>query len=371
MNVFVLDLEEEEDKLAGGFFREEGNVHEVQIQQFDLKKLPKVPQNFVESSVSLALDASSSSASDSSDAEESQDVASKVWSSLSANDVNKQAQISIEHILKQNIAEQTTALSDAILRQQVTETENINSSDKTPLDNTSRPVELNELRMDIDSDDDSEKLCDEASENKVIDIKDPVVQDATEVLSEHTKNVLNSSTTPTPTGSSSIQKLPEAGKISELELSPEKKVSSFDTELDDLEDEINQKRLLIEKLLSDRHKSNITNSSSDANESGGNLLEEKTLGNEGQKNNSMQICTPSETSLQHENISGDSNDSRIAGSDRPTAVMTHGDGICNSVTHEVCETSQQTEIVQPVPNEFEGITYVSTVIFMHIYCSLY
>lgn len=368
MNVFVLDLEEEEDKMAGGFFREEGNVHEEQIQQFDLKKLPKVPQNFVESSVSLALDAASSSASDSSDAEESQDVASKVWSSLSASDVNKQAQISIEHILKQNIAEQTAALSDAILRQQVTETENINSSDKTPLDNTSRPVELNELRMDIDSDDDSRKLCDDASENKAIDIKDPVVQDATEILSEHTKNVLNSSTA--PTGSSSIQKLPEAGKISQPELSPEKKVSSFDTELDDLEDEINQKRRLIEKLLSDRRPSNITKSSSDANESGGNLLDEKTFSNEGQKNNSMQICTPSENSLQHENISGDSNDSRIAGSDRPTAVMT-GDGICNSVAHEVCETSQQTEIVQPVPNEFEGITYVSTVIFIHIYCSLY
>ena len=99
--------------------------------------------------------------------------------------------------------------------------------------------------------------------------------------------------------------------------------------------------------------SSITKSSSNANESVGNLLEEKTLGNEGQKNNFMQIGTPSETSLQHENISSDNND--IAGSDLPTAVIT-GDDTCNSAAHDVCETSQQTEIVQPVPNEFEGIT---------------
>ena len=71
---------------------------------------------------------------------------------------------------------------------------------------------------------------------------------------------------------------------------------------------------MIEKLLIDRHMSNITKSSSNANESVGNLLEEKTLGNEGQKNDSMQIGTPSETSLQHENIY-DNND--IAGSDLP------------------------------------------------------
>ena len=125
-------------------------------------KLPKVSKNFVESSVTLVLDAASRSASESSDAEESQDNAAKVLSSPSAHDLNKQDQICTEHIHKQNISERTTASSDVILRQ-VTDTENINSSDKTPMDNTSRPVELNELRMDVGSDDNNRKLCDETS----------------------------------------------------------------------------------------------------------------------------------------------------------------------------------------------------------------
>ena len=139
-------------------------------------KLPKVPKNFVESSVTLALVAASSSVSESSDAEKSPDNAAKVLSSPSVNDLNKQDQICTEHIHKQNISERTTASSDVILRQ-VTDTENINSSE-TPMDNTSRLVELNELhvRMDVGSDDNSRKLCDETSENKPIDIKDPAEQ---------------------------------------------------------------------------------------------------------------------------------------------------------------------------------------------------
>ena len=381
MEPFCLDVEQEEDKMAGGFFREDGSVKEVQLQAFDLKGLPKVPNNVVESSVSLALDAESSSTNAGSDVEESNDVEAKVLFSVSANDENNQTQISTEHILKQNIAQQTTVLPDVITRQQVIGTENINSNDTAPMQSKSNPVELNELRMDIDNDnvhsvDNSRKLCDKACDNKSIDIKDSVVEDTagnlsseTLVLSEHTKDILNSNTTPTFTDVSSIQKLSETGKISQSESSPESNVSPFDTELDDLEDEINQKKRLIEKLLSDRR--TILASPSDAKENVGNLRQEKSRGDEGQSNNSMQIFTPSETSLQYENNLSDDGDSRNVGSNRPTAIMT-GDDIGNSAAHDVCdtETSQQTETVQSVPNEFEGITYVSTTVLMYVYCEI-
>lgn len=375
--LFVLDLEQEEDKMAGGFFREDGNVEEVQLQSFDLKELPKVPKNF-ESSVSLALNVASSSTSESSDVEEFDDVAAKVLSPVLTNDENRQAQIPTEHTLKLNIAEQATVLPDAFPRQQVIGTENINSNDTAPMESKSNPVELNGIGMHIDNDnvhsvDNSRKLCDEASDNKLIDIKDSILEDTagnrsseTLVLSEHSKDVLNSNTSPTFTDGSSIQKSSETGKISQSESIPERNVSSFDTELDDLEDEINQKKRLIEKLLSDRHK--IFTSPSDAKKNVGNLLQEKSLGDEGQNNNSMEDCTPSETSLQYENNLCDNNDSRNSGTNRPTTIIT-GDDISNSAAHDVCDTdtSRQIENVQPVPNEFEGITYVSNVIFMYVY----
>ena len=377
MEPFCLDVEQEEDQMAGGFFREDGSVKEVQLQAFDLKGLPKVPSNVVESSVSLALDVESSSTNEGSDVEESNDVESKVLFPVSANDENNQTQISTKRILKQNIAQQTTVLPDVIPRQQVIGTENINLNDTAPMQSKSNPVELNELRMDVDNDnvhsvDNSRKLCDEASDNKSIDIKDSVVKDTagnlspeTLVLSDHTKDILNSNKTLTSKDGSSIQKLSETGKISQPESGPERNVSPFDTELDDLEDEINQKKRLIEKLLSDRRP--ISTSPSGVKENVGNFLQEKSLSDEGQSNNSIQICTPSETSLQYENNLSDNGDSRNVGSNRPTAIMT-GDDIGYSAAHDVCdtETSQQTETVRSVPNEFEGITYVSTKIIMYI-----
>ncbi len=357
--------------MAGGFFRENSNVNEVELQPFVLKDLPKVSSNVAKPSASLSLDATTSSADESSDDQEFEHVS--VLPTESASDVMKQSnnfgspQIHGEDILKQNNADESADLSDAVIRKHIAHEKNRNSNDAVPKEISSDPVQSNELKVDINNDkihsiENIRTLGGDISENMPIDNEYSIEEggDRRLSLSHSPDDILH--TTCISSTSSSISKLPETGEICQQELSPER--VDLDTELDDLEDEINQKKRLIEKLLSNRPTSKTIKSPSDETENVGNSLEEKSLCDEGQNSTSMQVCAASDISLEHENNSRNSSDSKNAGSNPSTAMKT-GDSVANSFAQDMCdtETSQPTEIDAPVPNEFEGITYVSITIY--------
>ncbi|CAB3998899.1 DNA repair complementing XP-G cells homolog [Paramuricea clavata] len=337
--------EQKEDEMAGGFFREDGNVDEVELKPFFLKDLPKVSSNVAKPSMSMSLDAATSSTGESSDDQEFEDIAAKVLPTESASDLMKQSN-------NFGIPErEATDLSNIVMRQA---TGKENKNDAVRKEGISFPVESNELKMDINDDkvhsnENSGTLTGEISGNIPIDNEYFVEEggDGTLSSSQYSNDTLDDSNTCVSTASSSIPKLSETGEICQQELSPEKTIN---TELDDLENEINQKKLLIEKLLSNRRTSNM--SPSDAKENVGNLLEEKSLCDEGQNNLSMQVCAASDISLQHGISLSNDNESKNAGSNPST---TTSDDIAIPLSDT--GTSRPTEIDAPVPNEFEGITY--------------
>ena len=341
----LLDQEQKEDEMAGGFFREDGNVDEVELKPLFLKDLPKVSSNVAKPSVSMSLDAATSSTGESSDDQELEDVAAKVLLTESASDLMKQSN------------------NFGIPEREAT-TGKENKNDAVRKEGISFPVESNELKMDINNDkvhsnENSGTLTGEISGNIPIDNEYSVEEggDGTLSSSQCPNDTLDDSNTCVSTASSSIPKLSETGEICQQELSPEKTVN---TELDDLEDEINQKKRLIEKLLSNRRTSNI--SPSDAKGNVGNLLEEKSLCDEGQNNLSMQVCAASDISLQHGISLSNDNESKNAESNLSTTTTSDDIAIPLPDTG----TSRPTEIDAPVPNEFEGITYVSAMIFVQI-----
>ena len=135
----------------------------------------------------------------------------------------------------------------------------------------------------------------------------------------------------------------------------EKNISSLNVELDDLEDEIKQKKQLIEKLLSGRLSSTVTKSSSyAAKEDIEKLSEDKDDGVE--NNDSVQGRDVGGIFLEDEKAVSGSNDSKPEEIDLPIGI------------------DMQDDIADlPPPNEFEGITYVSTIhvwIFFDDYLTL-
>ena len=345
--------------MAGGFFREDNNVTEVKLEPIVLADLPKISSNVAKPSVSLSLDAATSSGGESSDERELEDVAGSVFQMESANDLMKQSSnFGTSHIPTEDIHKQNHA---KVISELVTEAENKNSDDVFPKENSSDSVRLNEEKIDLDngkipSVEIDKTLSEEIGGNIPIDNKGSVNEGADETLSfsQSPDDLVNNVTTCFSSTTSSGQKSSEIRE--QQELSPER---TIETELDDLEDEINEKKRLIEKLLSNRRTSNIIKSSSDANESVGNLLEEKSLSDMGQNDNSMRGGAASDTGSL-----GVRNETKNAECNFSTAVETE-DSFVSISTHDVCETetAQAPEIDAPTPNEFEGITYVSIVIY--------
>lgn len=192
-----------------------------------------------------------------------------------------------------------------------------------------------------------------------VDVQDSIKEDNQEIhdsksptVSQFLKNgsigdvILEESSISTSV--STLPKTSDVGESSEEKAISDKTIiSAFDTELNDLEDEINQKKRLIEKLLADRRMSTMTESQSCAKGSVANFaLKDKGFGNEEQD---------VDISLEHESEFKD-NESRDAESNLPTATDIR-DGNADSVGN--IEASRLTENDVPPPNEFEGVTYVS------------
>ena len=333
---FLLDHEQEKDEMAGGFFRDNSKDDEMKRQPIVLKDLPKVPSNVAQPSVSLSLDATTSSAGESSDEQESEDLSGNACQTESANDLIKQSnKFGTPHIPTKDIQNDTKAVTELI-----TEEENKNS-DNAIEENASKTLQLNNGKLDngkVHSIGNCTTLNGGMGKNIPSDNKHSVEENTVGMLSLQF---------PDPSVSSN-QKSPEISEIDQRDLTPE---NIIETEMDDLEDQINEKKRLIEKLLSNRQTSKFIKPPSDAKESVGNLVEEKPLSDNGQDN----------TTVSDASSLGNGNTNNISRSDLPNSMETEA----NSSVHDVCNarTSQKTEINTPLPNEFEGITYVSTMIF--------
>lgn len=370
--------------MAGGFFREDSKAAEVEVEPFILSDLPKVSNKVAQASVSLSLDAEASSTDESGGEEEFEDVAVNVLPTASTSDTMRLSkngsqvdnsggddvshisasgsntldlsQFSfVNHPKSKNLVE-NAGLSDAAVGQQVCSNEGSNSKVASSKETELDEVQLIGLKMDTDDDkfyaSTTGKKTDGDASHIVIN-NDNSSGDKTVSSSQTTSLAMDSSV-----ACSSIQNQPAAENLSLQESVPETII-----ELDDLEDEINQKKRLIEKLLSTRGTLNAFKPSSDAGE--------VSLGD---KNSlSEQVDVASGVSLEQEKASSDEREINNAQVNNTTSAIESTDDIPSSTALDGIGDPgnlRGNAIDLPPVNEFEGITYVSTFarLFLRTFC---
>ena len=325
--------------MAGGFFREDNNRDDTERQPFVLQDFPSKILNSL-AKARVGLDVATSSAGESSD-DELEEVADE---HTSKDSMEK----SILDMVEQNNATDHSDMSPEAIKQQVKEHEIRDSSNAVRLQSISDPAELT---ADIGNDNEHSKensgtLGEETSDNITIDHEDCHI---TRSISQLSNDIVDNDATCISTVGSSVQESSKSREVYQQDVSPDQTISSFGTELDDLEEEINKKKRLIEQLLSNRRMSDITSSDEKQNVQ----IDEYSPMDERTKKNPIEEYTLNEGSLQHENYATDNSGNTNTEVSDPSA-------------HDISSLGMSTSVDASTPNEFEGITYVSTVTLMQI-----